>query len=261
MNLSQWILAVGLAFLIVAPAFLLRWLTFGGAMAAFCIGAAVFGAGGWRASVPLLLFFLSSNALGRIGRNRKREIQEDFAEENRGWAQVLANGAVGTLCCLWAYYDYNPHALGAFIGAFAAANADTWATEIGILVGRNPFNIATGQPAEPGVSGAVTFQGWVAAIAGGIVVGMSGLLWHSWAAPFKFGLIGWAASLVDSLLGATLQARYFCSICGKTLEKSTCCGQCSIKVSGLKWMTNDTVNLFCTLTGAILGLFVPITIG
>jgi len=62
---------------------------------------------------------------------------------------------------------------------------------------------------------------------------------------------GIAGGFADSLLGATVQARYRCPACGAVGEtRRHACGVDAELVSGRSWMTNDTVNLAATLVGA-----------
>ena len=58
-------------------------------------------------------------------------------------------------------------------------------------------------------------------------------------------------SLVDSLLGATLQARRWCARCSVSTEQMThACGETTDLAGGLRWLDNDGVNLVSTLAGA-----------
>jgi uncharacterized membrane protein len=70
---------------------------------------------------------------------------------------------------------------------------------------------------------------------------------------FLAGLIG---SLADSILGATLQVIYVCAACGRETEKhpTHSCGGQTEKLRGLHWMSNDWVNLGCTLSAALFSM-------
>jgi uncharacterized membrane protein len=67
------------------------------------------------------------------------------------------------------------------------------------------------------------------------------------------GVLG---SLVDSLLGATLQAIYFCPVCQKETEKHPqhTCGGKTVHQRGLAWLNNDGVNFLCTLSAGLAGV-------
>jgi uncharacterized membrane protein len=151
----------------------------------------------------------------------------------------------------------------AFSAAFAAANADTWATEIGALARKHPRLITTLQPVEPGTSGAISWLGTVAAFAGALLVGLTASFVDPYAAeqPARLVLVvvtvgGGVGSLVDSWLGATLQAVYHCPQCDKDTEKFPfhSCGTETVLVHGKQWLNNDIVNLACTFSGVIIAI-------
>jgi len=75
-------------------------------------------------------------------------------------------------------------------------------------------------------------------------------------------IAGVGGSLVDSLLGATVQAIYWCPGCEKETEKSPnhSCGSITEQIRGWKWMNNDAVNLTCTLSAALLALLLSIVV-
>jgi len=73
-------------------------------------------------------------------------------------------------------------------------------------------------------------------------------------------LAGVAGSLVDSLLGATVQAIYYCPACQKETEKHPLhhCGTPTRQVRGLKWLNNDWVNFFAHFSGALIALAIGV---
>jgi len=67
---------------------------------------------------------------------------------------------------------------------------------------------------------------------------------------------GMVGSLVDSVLGATLQASYFCPQCDQQTEKTPrhSCGTETTYLRGISWLNNDWVNAACTLSAGIIGM-------
>ncbi len=225
-------------------------LTLDGALGAAVVGCVVFARGGIPAAGALLAFFGSSTALSRLGMARKEKAPLAQAKGARRdvW-QVLANGGVATVSIGLGGRD-------GFIGALAAAGADTWATELGLLSKRQPRLITTLRPVDAGTSGGVTPEGLVASLGGALVVGLTwAVLGGGWRGLPVALLAGLGGSLADSLLGATVQALYRCPICGALTEAEVHrpCGQSNELERGHRWITNDLVNALSTLAGAVLG--------
>ena len=216
----------------------MNWLSPRGTAAALAVGAAVTVGGGWRGLALLLAFFLSSTLLTPGGGRRSA-------------VQVAANGSVAAAAALLA--RANPAWAAAFAGALAAAAADTWSTEIGGRSRSTPRLITTGARVPAGTSGGVTWRGSVGGAAGAMFIGALAALLGivAWRAAPAVAVGGIAGGLGDSLLGATLQARYRCPACGAVLEtRRHGCDAAAGLVAGRAWMTNDTVNLTATLIGA-----------
>ncbi len=236
----------------------------GGAIAAFGVGTLTFGSGGWAFTLVLMAFFIPSVALSRVGRRRKKQLVDIGKGGARDARQVLANGGMATLCAVAAGLTgaqagrFRRWAAG-FAGAYAAATADTWGTEIGTLARAAPVSILTGRKTATGLSGGVTPAGSAAEAAGAAWIGA----WMLVAAPGPaedwpdgrlFGAVaigGIAGALADSLLGATLQELRRCPACDRTCETDPhVCGTRTVRIRGLRGFSNDAVNLAATLTGA-----------
>jgi uncharacterized membrane protein len=147
----------------------------------------------------------------------------------------------------------------AFCASLAAANADTWATELGILSPIKPRLITTMKQVEMGTSGGITPVGTLAALLGSLLVALVGVLviGGSGLMLIVITLLGFAGSVIDSVLGATVQAVYRCPTCQKETERHPLhvCGTETTIFRGIPWLNNDWVNGFCTFTPVIV-LFV-----
>ncbi len=255
--------AFGLAFSLLIALFAQRRgsLSRSGGAAAVVIGTAVYLGGGGAWFAVLLTFFATSTLLGKLGRTRKAAIKRNFEKgDTRDAWQAVSNGGVAALCALGMLLFRDVRWAGAFVGALATANGDTWATELGILARADPISLTQLRRVPPGSSGAVSPLGLAATALGGAAVGLVAALGApafsaSSAQLLGIGLLGGVlGSLLDSLLGATLQASYHCEGCGVTTEgKLHQCGQQARRVRGLAWFNNDLVNLSATSFGALLG--------
>lgn len=252
-----FLLAVAVAF----AAYRAHSLSRSGALAAALTGTIIFGLGGWQWAVLLLTFFISSSLLSRLFSKRKSYLYEKFDKgSQRDAGQVLANGGVAALFAgLHFFLPSAPWPWLAFTASLAAVNADTWATELGVLNPTPPRLITNGQPVEKGTSGGVSLGGTLAALAGaGLVAAIAQLVRPAAGFLLIFSLTtlaGLLGALFDSYLGATLQAIYTCPTCHKETERHPLhtCGTATTLSHGLRWLNNDLVNLGCALAGALLG--------
>ncbi len=201
----------------------------------------MFGAAGWRGAAVLFAFFIPSALISRRGA---------AGAPRSGW-QVLANGGVAACCALLSMRFGTAFSAG-FAGAFAAASADTWGTEIGTRVAQTPISILTFRPVAVGRSGGVTLAGSLATLAGSLCVALAA------AAVGVAPLVGVAAggiagALLDSILGASLQALRYCPACERDCEtRYHACGGGTQLRRGVSWIENDAVNFAATLCGALV---------
>jgi len=236
-----------------------------GAYAAILIGTLIFGLGGWQWAVILLTFFISSSALTRLFGKRKAVLNEKFEKGGqRDAAQVIANGSVASLFAgLHFFFPTAAWPWLAFAASMAAVNADTWATELGVLNPVPPRLITNGKSVEKGTSGAISFYGTLSAMAGALLIAILAAVLNPYnnssLITYYFLLItlaGITGALFDSLLGATVQAIYRCPRCDKDTERHPIhtCGAETTQLRGWKWLNNDMVNLACATAGAMIGL-------
>lgn len=251
---NHWLIAVGAAAAVSAAAWRLGTLRGSGALAATAVGGVVFGFAGLAAAVVLVLFFVSASILSLLPPAGERSA--------RGARQVLANGSVAAVAAALssiALSSTDGSALVAFLGAVAAATADTWATEVGVRLGGTPRSILNFRPQPAGSSGAVSLVGTLAAGFGALGVGLAGVLLFPTldsGVAVTVTVAGWWAALIDSVLGAALQCRYRCRRCGRSpqVARHDGCPAIAVRQSGLPGLDNDVVNWLATGVGALSAL-------
>ena len=265
----QIILGFTLALLISLIAWRAQMLSAGGGAAATLLGMVVFGFGGFGWAVLLVAFFISSSLLSRFYKGSKSSLNDKFSKGSRRDAgQVLANGFIpGIFSLLNLFYPAHPFLWMGFVGSLAAVNADTWATELGVLGRQTPRLITSWKPVEKGESGGVTWLGTLAALGGALfiaaaaaAIGLKIFEDQSFPTPALavacIAFAGFSGSIIDSFLGAALQASYFCPACIKHTEHFPLhtCGNPTSLVSGQPWLNNDGVNIICAAAGASLSI-------
>lgn len=259
LSLQQLLTGFGLALLVGLLGWAARALAVSGMIAAMVIGALIFGLGGLPWAALMLAFFISSSLLSRMFSARKKSIAEKFEKgSRRDWAQVFANGGFGAfLAVISLLFLSESWTWLAFAGAMATVTADTWATELGVLSPKPPRLITSGKPVPTGTSGGVTLAGTAATLAGGVFIGLIGWVFAPDSRTLAFlaavSLAGLAGSMVDSLLGATIQAIYYDTDRQKETERKilNSDGTPADPIRGFVWMNNDMVNFISSVIGAI----------
>ncbi|OQY29941.1 MAG: hypothetical protein B6244_01395 [Candidatus Cloacimonetes bacterium 4572_55] len=243
---------------ISAISYYLRLLAPDGSAAAFLLGAVVFGLGGWGWAIPLILFFILSSLLSKIAEKRRPQFGLIFEKSSRRdkW-QVAANGGLAGIVVIINFFYPSVHFYPAYLGILAAVTADTWSTEIGVLFKKRPRLITNFRQVPHGTSGGVTLPGICGGILGALLIGTIGYFsgpahLHPYLHPLIITAAGMIGNFIDSLIGARFQVQYRCLICGKVTEKMRHCQNSETEfVSGIPWMNNDHVNLFCAMSGGI----------
>lgn len=264
-ELLQHTFFIGACLAIAAFAYRRGSLNGAAAGGAFVLSAGLYVAGGPLFLLLLMVFFFSSTALTRFKASIKDPIERLVHAKGgpRDLVQVAANGGAALIMVVLLALSGQQAFAVAAAGAFSACNADTWASEIGILSRRPPVSLLTFRPVRRGLSGGVSLLGFLASLAGAALISATyaayrlatghpaAMLWQPATLVLLAGLAG---SVLDSLLGATLQAKYISHETGELTEKPCLNGQANRLHSGLRFVGNDFVNFASSLLAAALVL-------
>jgi uncharacterized protein (TIGR00297 family) len=264
---AQLVLGLLLSSVVGVVGYWRRALSPGGLAGAILVGTLTFGFGGWIWGLLLITFFVSSSWMSHFRRMAKAHATGRFAKgSRRDLGQALANGGLGAILAVAFARHPDPLLFAAFLGVMATVNADTWATELGILSRVPPRLITTGQAVPPGTSGGITRLGLWASLAGALLIGsvaavlvqlqslLAGSGWSLQAATYPLLAMvgGLTGSLFDSLLGAAVQGIYYCTRCDQETERPQHhCGQVTRLVRGWAWLNNDVVNFSASMLGGL----------
>ncbi|OLS21966.1 MAG: hypothetical protein HeimC3_33120 [Candidatus Heimdallarchaeota archaeon LC_3] len=238
--------------------------------------------------VILLIFFSTSSFLSKYRFSDKKEISLNFSKTNqRDVWQVLANNLGFVLFAFLHFYFIDQSLINVFssfsIAAFtylAVMNADTWATEIGIISNKDAHYILNLRKKVPsGTSGGVSISGTISGLLGSYLISFSvvvgfiinnylinlALTYFQYFIVFlTIGFFGFLGMLVDSILGGLVQVMYYCPTCENITEAtlhSKCGGTITIYDKGIKWINNDVVNIISGLLSTVLSfLFIKTTL-
>ncbi|MBA0700386.1 hypothetical protein Goarm_004599 [Gossypium armourianum] len=278
-TLTHSLIAVVISSLVAIRSYRRKSLDLSGALAGFLVMTIHFVAG-YRFGAMLLAFFFTSSMLTKVGEDKKRRVDADFKEGGqRNWIQVLYNSGIAAVLSVlignltgWEdkCLDSNDSVLitsliGGIIGHYSCCNGDTWSSEIGVLSDDQPRLITTFKSVRRGTNGGVTKTGLLAALAAGSVIGLTfvlvGFLTTRCSNEMAMkqllviplsAVAGLLGSIIDSLLGATLQFSGFCSVRNKVVGKP---GPTVKRISGLNFLDNNAVNLVSILLTTLLTSF------
>jgi uncharacterized membrane protein len=160
-----------------------------------------------------------------------------------------------------------------YVAHFATANGDTWASEVGILSPTQPRLVTScfTKVVPAGTNGGMSLQGTCASILGGGFIGV--LHWiMSWLSDgnalqllkqypiILFGCFcGFLGSLLDSLLGATLQASYYNKDSKKIVKHINPRSHADpsiVHLCGTDILSNETVNFVSIAMTMIISWFI-----
>ncbi|KAL8149262.1 protein PGR [Apium graveolens] len=282
--MTQPLIAVLISSSIAASSYKKKSLDLSGAFMGFVVMAIHF-AVNYRFGAMLLVFFFTSSKLTKLGDEKKRKIDPEYKEGGqRNWLQVLSNAGIASLLVILFWImsgsedkcldstesQFATALIGSIIGHYSCSNGDTWSSELGILSDAQPRLITTFKPVRRGTNGGVTKAGLIAAAAAGSIIGLTFVLMGFFTTNCMFDkslnqllviplstLAGLSGSVIDSLLGATLQFTGFCSVRNKIVGKP---GPTVKKISGLKILDNNAVNLVSIVLTAMLTSFAVVYI-
>lgn len=232
---AHWAAALLLNALLIALAQRAPLLTPQGWIHAGILGTVLWGTLGWRGWLAVVAYLALGSAVTKLGFKAKQA--HGLAEARGGrrgpenvWGSALVAAVLAGLTPL-AGAQASLLLLG-FAASLGAKLADTFGSEIGKRWGRHTVLITTLRPVAKGTEGAISLEGTAASVVGsGLMAAvMAGLgVVESTGALALVIAVGVAATLVESLIGATLQGR-------------------------ITWLSNELVNGLQTLLAALMAM-------
>ena len=224
------LLGLGLNLAVALLALAAGSIDLGGAVSAVVIGTVITAGLGVGGFAVMVAFFVLGSLATRLGYRMKAA--RGIAQEKggaRGWRNAWANGGVPAFLAALAGTIAVPlHDLLvlAYAAAVATAAADTCSSEVGKAYGRRTFLVTSLRPVAPGTEGAVSLEGTLGGLLGGLVVAFTGMAFGLYGAreAMLVGAAGLLGSLAESVLGTVAERK--------------------------GWMGNDLLNATNTAIGA-----------
>ena len=264
---TQIVISIIVVIIIVVTSHKIGIMDFMGVIAAGSIGVSIIILGGWEFFIVLLSFLFIAGIFTKYKYEKKRKLGVAEGKGGaRSWQNVLANSVVASFFAI--AYGLAPSfkaLIAGFLGAVSTSMADTLATELGLLSSSEPKLITNwSKRVKAGTSGGVTLLGEAASLFGVLIIALVawfvGFTNPSILSVLVSMLAGFLGCTLDSLLGATIQATYRCSVCGKHVEKKEHCERPTLSVKGIKVIDNNVVNLISTIFGGSIAFLVHLIV-
>jgi uncharacterized protein (TIGR00297 family) len=252
---NPWVVAIALNTVLLAIAALVpkKLLTPAGQFHGWLLGVIIWGCLGWQGYAVVMFYFLVGSGVTRIGKAQKEAA--GIAEKRsgaRGPENVWGSALTATLCALAVFslsvfgesgqiiegtgkmpvpQDFISLLLLGYAASLSTKLADTTSSEIGKAYGKRTFLITTLQPVPRGTEGAVSLEGTLAGVGASIAIALL-----AWAVGL-INLTGIAFCVIAAFIATNIE-----SVIGATLQ------------SKFEWLTNEVVNFFNTLIGAIAAI-------
>lgn len=207
--------------------------------------------------VLLSAFYYTSSKLTHFKSTQKQKIEVFTTVRNS--TQVLTNSIWVSLASIYLYFNNDPKVMYFVMGVVCCCCGDTWASEIGSVYSSEPRLVTNFKPVVAGTNGAVSIVGLVASIAGGGFIGLCYVISSKYlettlnlsllSGLVLGGALGFVGSMIDSLLGATLQATYYCL---KTKRTTHAKSSDTVLINGMPILSNESVNLISSLLTGLL---------
>ncbi len=256
------LIVFSLALTISIISYKMKLLTIGGSIVQFLLAIITLGLGKMKWALPIIIFFFLSSFLTKLRERKNTSVNLYFEKSGqRDSFQVLANGGIGGFLVMLFQIVHSELLYFVYVSSIAAVCADTWATEFGTMWKTKTINILNLKMEEQGVSGAISLNGFIGSFLGAFVIALSSL---SWIYSNKITILliiiisGLIGSLVDSILGASIQAQYNCAVCGKITEKKIHCMKIAARINGIPWINNDVVNFAASIVGGFFFYLISI---
>jgi uncharacterized protein (TIGR00297 family) len=243
---NPWLVAIALNSILMLVSIVIpkKLLTPAGTINAWGLGVVVWGTLGWRGYGVVLFYFLVGSAVTRIGMAQKEA--EGIAEKRggaRGPENVWGSAFTATICAIgvaaikfgWLNAGWESLLILGYVASFATKLSDTTASEVGKAYGKSTFLITTLKPVPRGTEGAISLEGTLAGIVGGILISL---------VAYSLGMITFQGVIICTI--AAFVATNIESVIGATLQ------------SDIDWLSNELVNVINTIVGAVVAISIAL---
>lgn len=191
---------------------------------------------------------------------KKKIIKQEKEKHTRKFLQILINGGIGTLFIILYGIFKNTSLLIISIISISGCFIDSVSSDVGTLSKKEPYDIFKQKKVEKGLSGGMSILGTISSLLCTILISLT-LYFVLKLKILDFIIITsliFGQTIIDSLIGSSIQVKYKCDKCGKITEKDKCCDRKCKQISGISWINNNMVNLISSILITFISIIIYI---
>jgi uncharacterized protein (TIGR00297 family) len=202
----------------------------------------------------ILGLFLIAEVVSKI----VRKIKGNEEKHPRGFRQIFSITIISIIAGIIYHFSSDKTYLYISYLSIIGQFADSMASDIGSLSKKNPVDIIRGTEVEKGISGGVSLLGTSSSLITSILGALFVMIFEGFILDVLIIIVltSFIGTIIDSIFGSLLQAKYTCLECGKNTDNKICCNTQNKHVSGLKFIDNTTVNLLSSILSAVIALII-----
>jgi len=180
------------------------------------------------ANILLLITFLVISVIATKYRYEEKK-EKGVYEHERGWHNVVSNGAAPMLCCVGYFLTGSNMWIAAYITSVAGALSDKFGSELGVLSGK-PIALRNLKIVKAGTSGAISTLGTFLSFIAALLIGVAAYPLYKFEPTLIFYIAvgGFLGSVFDTIAGI-------------------------FEEMGIG--NKSTSNLICTISSALIGYY------
>ncbi len=189
---------------------------------------------------------------------KKKESKIKKEKSGRTFFQILINGGLGTIFVILYGIFKNKNLLLISIISVSGCFIDSVSSDVGTLSKGEPYDLLKRKKVQKGLSGGISLLGTISSLLCSFLISFIVYIVLNFQILdlIIISIVIFGQTIIDSLFGSIIQAKYKCNKCGKYSESELCCGESCKKVSGIHWVNNNVVNAFSSIVTTFIALII-----
>jgi len=250
-NLGESVLVAEILFIIV---FFAKGLDYYGSLLAMIMAVSYMYFGGIFGICMLLseYFFIFG-----VSKFKKIVLKSNKKEKPRNFLQVLINGGIGTaFIILYGIFNKQSMLIISLI-SLSGCLIDSVSSDVGVLSKKDTsYDFIKRKRVPKGISGGISILGTISALICAIIIAIIVCIYLKLSIFYIFLIAGliFLQTIIDSILGSLLQAKFKCTKCQEITEKTVHCDNKTEIIEGIHWVNNNMVNIMSSAITTLIAV-------